>query len=134
MKKTKLIYENMLLKSKEQHGCMFEYITYAPRAGFMCVPICVLHHGNARPLITLHAKGSCVRRFCRSARCIPSQPNVSHSCNRLRSLPTPTWQTEPRMCLGEGVIFNSCASIIKADSVCKINSGERSDYRLSAPL
>lgn len=72
--------------------------------------------------------------FCGSTRRFPLQPNVSQGCNQLRSLPTPTWQTEPRVCVGEGVIFNSCASIIKADSVCKIDLGERSDCRLSAPL
>lgn len=39
---------------------MFEYLTYVLRARFVCVPVCVLHHGSASPLITvckLRAKG-----------------------------------------------------------------------------
>lgn len=102
-------------------------------SGHGCAWVCAPPR-KRKPINSSACKRELRARFCRSTRRFPLQPSVSHGCNRLRSLPTPTWQTEPRMCLGEGVIFNSCASIIKADSVCKINLGEHSDYRLSAPL
>lgn len=108
-----LIYENVHFKSKAQHAPVCDNSTYAPRAQFTHVPICVLHHVSASPLTTVHAKGSCVQRFCRTRRRFPLQSTVSHGCNQLCLLPTPAWQTEHRMCLGKGVIFNSCGSTIR---------------------
>lgn len=131
-KKPTLIYETRHLTNGAPHVCMFGYVACAPRARF--VPVCVLHRVKASPLITLPMKRSCVRRFCRSTRHFPAQPTVSRGRHGLRSLPAPTWQTEPRTCCREGVMFNSLASIIKADPVCKISLGGRSDCCLSAPL
>lgn len=67
-------------------------------------------------------------RLWRSMGYFPWQPNVNHTgigcaCCHIHLA---------KSVLGEGVIFNSCASIIKVDSICKITSVKGSEKPLSA--